>query len=260
MGQVWELKLKPAEKYVLLAYVDHADHEGKNIHPSQALIAWKTGYTLRQIRTITARLEALKLLKPVVKEAGKVTHYETAFENATRLPVRKVGKVFTSVKISPVKNTTQKAGGTGEIATHKRRTEPSYIEPSKKNKSPKLTKAQIALNRLNGMDDTQSILYDVFIEQFGYQPEYDDDFETDITRLSTHGISATQLRAFIETTTKSEWWVKNRNGAAVRVKYAADNISQMAKPATPAPKSTNGTKGNLQNSARLHGLVGEVIE
>jgi transposase len=145
MGQVWELSLKPAEKYVLLAYADHADHEGKNIRPSQALIAWKTGYTLRQIRNITQRLEELKLLNPISKEPGKVTRYETNLENASKLSPRKVGKVFTGEKFSLVKNETQKQGGTGEIAKHKRRTEPSYREPSNSKVSKNWTAEQTAL-------------------------------------------------------------------------------------------------------------------
>ena len=52
MGAVWALKIPPADKLVLLAMVDHADDEGKRIHPSVELISSKTGYSDRQVRRI----------------------------------------------------------------------------------------------------------------------------------------------------------------------------------------------------------------
>lgn len=123
----------------------------------------------------------------------------------------------------------------------------------------KLTKAQLAKQRLTGMDESQRALYNVFTGQFGYQPEYDDDFETDIARLSEHGITASQLGAFIHKTSSDEWWIKNRGNAAVRVKYAADHIAEMAQ--APAPKPAAASKNiGMQSFARIYGLVGEVNE
>jgi phage replication O-like protein O len=147
-----------------------------------------------------------------------------------------------------------------KIRHTKEREEIKVKETPKSSNGKKLTKAQLAHARVTAMDENQARLYSVFTEQFGYQPEYDDDFETDITRLSIHGISCETLRKFIADTQADEWWKKHRKGAAVRVKYAADNISQMAKPATPQKPATNGSNGNLQNRARIHGLVGEVTE
>jgi hypothetical protein len=60
MGQVWDLDnelIKREEKYVLLAYTDHADHEGGNIYPSIELICEKTGYKERAVQLITRSLE-----------------------------------------------------------------------------------------------------------------------------------------------------------------------------------------------------------
>ncbi|HEX5520199.1 MAG TPA: helix-turn-helix domain-containing protein [Longimicrobiaceae bacterium] len=62
MGEVWELELKPNHLVVLLALADHADHDGGGVFPSQALVAWKTGYGERQVRRIVAELEAEGLL------------------------------------------------------------------------------------------------------------------------------------------------------------------------------------------------------
>lgn len=60
MGMVWDLDndiIDREEKYVLLAYTDHADHEGNNMYPSIALICQKTGYKERAAQMITHSLE-----------------------------------------------------------------------------------------------------------------------------------------------------------------------------------------------------------
>src|SRR5574341_2200635 len=60
-GLVWDLDntvIDREEKYVLLAYADHADHNGYNIFPSIALIVQKTGYKERAAQMITHSLEA----------------------------------------------------------------------------------------------------------------------------------------------------------------------------------------------------------
>lgn len=63
-GLVWDSDLPRAEKFVCLAYADHADHEGRNIRPSLALVMWKTGYKRRQVINITQSLEAMGILIP----------------------------------------------------------------------------------------------------------------------------------------------------------------------------------------------------
>lgn len=56
MGMVWDSDLPRNEKYVLLAYADHADHDGRNIYPSVPRMAWKTGYDDRAVQRITKKL------------------------------------------------------------------------------------------------------------------------------------------------------------------------------------------------------------
>lgn len=56
MGLVWDLDLPHQQQLVLLAMADHADHEGKRIFPSIGLLAWKTGYSDRQVRRIVKDL------------------------------------------------------------------------------------------------------------------------------------------------------------------------------------------------------------
>ena len=68
MGLVWEQPISEAfgrpEKYILLAYADHADQNGRSIYPSVELICTKTGYEERSVQTITRTLEKLGYLVP----------------------------------------------------------------------------------------------------------------------------------------------------------------------------------------------------
>jgi len=70
-GRVWELQLSPAERMVLLALADHADHLGANIYPSIELIAWKTGYSGRQVSRVIAQLVTDGLLLTVRPGGGR---------------------------------------------------------------------------------------------------------------------------------------------------------------------------------------------
>ncbi len=86
MALAWELDLKPAKKYILLAYVDHADHNGSNIYPSIGLVAWKTGYTVRQVQLVAKELvEVDKLLIPEGIYKNSVKRYRFDFEQAEKL-------------------------------------------------------------------------------------------------------------------------------------------------------------------------------
>lgn len=71
MSLVWDLEcpkgygevvFKPSHKYVLIAYADHADHNGKNIYPAVPTIAKKTGLDDRTIQRLTNDLETIGLL------------------------------------------------------------------------------------------------------------------------------------------------------------------------------------------------------
>ena len=68
MGKVFELDLPRPEAWVLMALVDHAAHDGSGIFPSVDLIAWKTGYSRRQVQNIIRSLCARGLLV-LVQEA-----------------------------------------------------------------------------------------------------------------------------------------------------------------------------------------------
>jgi hypothetical protein len=62
MGGVYDLQLPHNLQSALLAIADHADHSGGNAYPSVALLAWKTGYTDRNIQLLLRQLEACGIL------------------------------------------------------------------------------------------------------------------------------------------------------------------------------------------------------
>lgn len=76
MSRIWALELAPAKQIVLLALADHADHEGGSIRPGVPLIAWKTGYSERQVQRLLRELVAEGLLVVIAAQAGKPTVYK----------------------------------------------------------------------------------------------------------------------------------------------------------------------------------------
>ncbi len=69
MAEVWELNLPQNEKFVLLAFADHADDAGY-CFPSIARVGWKTGYKERQVREICGKLRSRGLLESVKYHKG----------------------------------------------------------------------------------------------------------------------------------------------------------------------------------------------
>jgi hypothetical protein len=71
MSLVWDVQcpskindfdFKPGHKYVLIAYADHADQQGRNIYPAVLTIAGKTGYEERSVQRLTRELVEMGLL------------------------------------------------------------------------------------------------------------------------------------------------------------------------------------------------------
>lgn len=94
MGMVWDLDnslIDREEKYVLLAYADHADHKGYNIFPAIATICQKTGYKERAAQMITKSLASKGFL---VADGRGIRG-----TNKWRIPLDKDG-----VRIAPAKN------------------------------------------------------------------------------------------------------------------------------------------------------------
>ena len=58
MSLVWEMDFDHAELLISLALADHADDDGRRSYPSLPYVAWKTGYSVRQIRRVLVKMRS----------------------------------------------------------------------------------------------------------------------------------------------------------------------------------------------------------
>lgn len=75
MARAFDLDLRPTELLVLLAMVDHADKEGKNIFPAMALICQKTGLSEDTITRSRKKLVKAGILEVAAWRPGRSTIY-----------------------------------------------------------------------------------------------------------------------------------------------------------------------------------------
>lgn len=75
MGKVYDIKLPSNEQAVLLALADHADHLGRNIYPSNGLVAWKLGMSEDTVSRLKKKLESRGILILVSAVSGHVKEY-----------------------------------------------------------------------------------------------------------------------------------------------------------------------------------------
>lgn len=95
MGLVWDEPMERGMKFVLLAYADHADHEGGNIFPAIETISKKTGYDERSVQRLTTKLEQAGYLVLVGDRAGgpgKSTHWRISVKGDKLAPIAKGDK------------------------------------------------------------------------------------------------------------------------------------------------------------------------
>ncbi len=92
MAEVWQLQIESPQLIVLLAMADHADDDGV-CWPSQDLLAWKTQYTVRQVRRIIKGLindGVVKILRPATPRTTPI--YQLTFDGVLRKLPRKQEK------------------------------------------------------------------------------------------------------------------------------------------------------------------------
>ena len=87
MGAIWDLDLSHELAWVLMAYADHADHDGRNCYPGTKLIAYKTGYSPRQVQRCTADLISKGLLN-VERQGGGRGHATVYRIDISRAPLK----------------------------------------------------------------------------------------------------------------------------------------------------------------------------
>lgn len=130
MGLMWDLELPRNEKFILLAYADHANHEGKNVFPSVKLIAKKTGYDHRSVQRITRKLENRGLLL----EDGKGPKGTKRWRIPITVGDDKLSPIYVGPSDKTIEEGVTKAAHRGDIAMS---SEPSLTikEPLKDSRS-----------------------------------------------------------------------------------------------------------------------------
>lgn len=88
MAAIWDLDLPHELSWVLMAYADHADHNGENCYPALDLIAYKTGYSRRQVSYVVAKLVAKEIL--IVEKPGGGRGKSTVYRiDLSKVPTKK---------------------------------------------------------------------------------------------------------------------------------------------------------------------------
>lgn len=74
MTKVWQYEFDHAEQAVMLALADHAHDDGTEIRPGIARLAWKTGYSDRQVQRILKTLRDDKQILKLVRRGDGRGH------------------------------------------------------------------------------------------------------------------------------------------------------------------------------------------
>ena len=88
MAAVWERIFTRAQQTIMLALADHARDDGSHVYPSMALLAWKSSYSLRQVKRIVDELRRLTVLTVVARaRRGRPTEYKINLEAVPAKPI-----------------------------------------------------------------------------------------------------------------------------------------------------------------------------
>ena len=132
MARVWERVFTHPEQSVMLALADHADDHGAHIYPSIGLVAWKTGYSVRQVKRVLDKLRSKGVLIVVARaRRGRPTEYRINLEavsSKATFPSRgdKLSPQFPKLAVSSRTVEVTSSATLGDISGH---IEPS-LEPS----------------------------------------------------------------------------------------------------------------------------------
>lgn len=75
MGKVWSLNLSHGKQVVMLALADHAHDDGTHCYPGVPYLAWKTGYSERNVIRILGELEDDEIIEAVGEKSGGYGNY-----------------------------------------------------------------------------------------------------------------------------------------------------------------------------------------
>lgn len=210
MGGVFDLDLTPAQQIVLLAYADHADHLGRNVYPSKKLIAWKTGYGLRQVQRITDQLVTLEIMKVVEAQSGKAVKYSIHLEKGKKKPpFVEGGRQNVTPDIVVSSHPRQNVTPTHDIAVPEMITNHQYnrhVEPSKPLRAVSNGKAgkDWTTDEL-ALVDTFRQFVDSIVPIWNETKAKQDETRRACGMLISVGVTAPQLRQFLTSEYKNSY-------------------------------------------------------
>lgn len=125
MGIVFELDLPHEELWVLLSLADNADHDGGKCFPSTERLAWKIGYSKRQVQRILKRLRDKDIIEAVdYYQPNQPSEYQlhldqaprkAPFEPKLRRPARRRGVLGDHAESEPGDTLTPAASNNGVL-------------------------------------------------------------------------------------------------------------------------------------------------
>jgi len=137
MGQVWEREMTHAQQAVLLALADHGSDDGTRIYPSYGRLAWKSGYSRRQVKRLVLSLIKFGAIQRL-KRGGPKKGTNSYRLDLTVFPMKATylgGDILTpptpSEVVSPRPPRGDKTGRGGDIA----------MSPESSSESPKKLKS-----------------------------------------------------------------------------------------------------------------------
>lgn len=84
MARVWKIELSHSQQSILLAMADHANDDGRRCYPSHRHLAWKTGYSERQVSRIINELIEVGIVKVIKLGTNKhPPHYWLRLDRGT---------------------------------------------------------------------------------------------------------------------------------------------------------------------------------
>lgn len=109
MSRVWDAKLQPSDKLILLCLADFADDDGKNCFPSINRVARKVGMSARTVKRHLAAFRESDWLRVLEQGGGR--------SNPTRYQILYADLPINSDRLTPFENRKGDNGGKERVTT-----------------------------------------------------------------------------------------------------------------------------------------------
>lgn len=107
-----------AQRAIIQAIADHGDENGNRIYPSYAYVAWRTDFSIRQVKRVVAGMVKLGAIIVTARgnSHGRSNSYRLNYEAFPRKPPFRGGVTMTPGVVTPAVGGSDKTGRGGDIA------------------------------------------------------------------------------------------------------------------------------------------------